>query len=209
MYVPEAFDETRPAALAALIRDHPLGLLVSGGPAGLLANPVPFRLDPEGGPHGVLRAHLARANPQWRAIAEAPEVLVVFQGPQAYVTPSWYATKRDHGRVVPTWNYMIVPSRGRATLHHNPAWLRRQIDALTAAREAARPEPWAVADAPEPFVAAQLRGIVGVEVAVAALVGKWKLSQNRSAADRAGVAAGLAAEGADAVARRVAAPDGA
>lgn len=202
MYIPDAFDETRPEALAALIREHPLGLLISGGGAGLVANPLPFRFHPD---EGVLRAHLARANPQWRALAEAPDCLVVFQGAQAYVTPSWYPAKREHGKVVPTWNYMIVQARGRATLRQDADWLRRQIDDLTRAREAARPEPWAVADAPAPFVAAQLRGIVGVEIAVETLAGKWKLSQNRSEADRSGVAAGLAAEGAVEIARHVAA----
>jgi transcriptional regulator len=206
MYLPEAFREDRPDVLHDLIRAHPLGLLISAGPGGILANPVPFLSYPE---EGVLRAHVARANGQWRELATAPDCLVVFQWPAAYVTPSWYASKAEHGKVVPTWNYAVVEARGRARIVQDAGWLRRQIDDLTAAREGGRPAPWAVADAPEPFVAAQLRGIVGVEVALTALTGKWKVSQNRPEADRAGVAAGLGAEGDAAMARLVAERSGA
>ncbi len=201
MYLPEAFREDRPEVLHGLIRAHPLGLLISAGPAGIVANPVPFLTHPE---EGVLRAHVARANGQWRELAAAPDCLVVFQGPAAYVTPSWYASKAEHGKVVPTWNYAVVEARGRARIVQHAGWLRRQIEDLTVAREGGRTSPWAVADAPEPFVAAQLRGIVGIEVAVGALTGKWKVSQNRPEADRAGVAAGLGAEGDAAMARLVA-----
>jgi transcriptional regulator len=129
---------------------------------------------------------------------------VVFQGPEAYVTPSWYATKREHGKVVPTWNYAIVEARGTARIVEDEAWLRRQIDDLTALRESGRPDPWAVTDAPEPFVGAMLRGIVGIEIDLEAQVGKCKVSQNRPEADRRGVAAGLDAEGVAAMARLVA-----
>ena len=194
MYLPEAFRETRPEVLEALIRAHPLGLLVSVGPEGPLVSPAPFTLAP-GGAHGVLRAHLARANPHWRALGEAPEALVLFQGPEAYVTPSWYATKRETGKVVPTWNYAMVEARGRVAVIEDAGWLRAQIGALTERMEAARAEPWAVADAPEPFVTAQVRGIVGIELTVESLEGKWKVSQNRPAADRQGVVEGLAAAG--------------
>ena len=203
MYQPPHFREEARAALAGLVRDHPLGLLVTAGPAGLVANPVPFLLYPEG-EHGVLRAHLARANPHWQELEAVAECLVVFQGPDAYVTPAWYATKRETGRVVPTWNYATVQVRGRPRAVSDAAWLRRQVDDLTAAREGGRPEPWAVSDAPAPFVAAQLRAIVGVEIAITAIAGKWKMSQNRAAEDRAGVARGLAAEGRGAVADLVA-----
>jgi transcriptional regulator len=194
MYQPPHFREDDPAALAALVRAHPLGLLVSAGPGGLLANPIPFLLDDDGA-HGTLRAHLARPNPQWRALAAAEECLCVFQGPQAYVTPSWYATKRETGRVVPTWNYATVQAWGRPRVIEDAGWLRRQIEDLTASREAARPEPWSVSDAPEAFTAAQIRGIVGIEITVTRIAGKWKMSQNRSEADRAGVVAGLTGEG--------------
>jgi len=209
VYEPPHFREDDPAALAALVRAHPLGLLVSAGSGGLLANPIPFLLDaaPAGTQaHGTLRAHLARPNPQWRDLAAVEECLCVFQGPQAYVTPSWYATKRETGRVVPTWNYATVQVWGRPRVVEDAGWLRRQIEDLTAAREAARPEPWAVSDAPEAFTEAQIRGIVGVEVAITRIAGKWKMSQNRSEADRAGVVAGLTGEGgpADPVAALVA-----
>lgn len=203
MYQPPHFREEGRAVLAALVRAHPLGLLVTAGPGGLMANPVPFLLYAEG-EHGVLRAHLARANPQWRELEAVEDCLVVFQGPEAYVTPSWYATKRETGRVVPTWNYATVQARGRPRSISDAGWLRRQVDDLTAAREGGRPEPWAVSDAPEPFVAAQLRAIVGVEIVLTEVAGKWKMSQNRAAEDRAGVARGLAAEGLAAVAALVA-----
>ena len=203
MYQPPHFREEGREALAALVRAHPLGLLVTAGPGGLMANPVPFLLYAEG-EHGVLRAHVARANPQWRELEAVADCLVVFQGPEAYVTPSWYATKRETGRVVPTWNYATVQARGRPRAISDAGWLRRQGDDLTAAREGGRPEPWAVSDAPEPFVAAQLRAIVGVEIALTAIAGKWKMSQNRTAEDRAGVVRGLAAEGIAEVAALVA-----
>lgn len=195
MYLPEAFREDRAPVLRELIRAHPLGLLITHGAGGLSVSPVPFALHDDGGPFGTLRAHLARANPQWRDLDGEAEALVAFPGPQAYVTPSWYATKAETGRVVPTWNYVLVEARGPARAVEDAGWLRTQVEGLTAAREAGRPAPWAVADAPAPFVEAQLRGIVGVEIPLAALTGKWKASQNRSEADREGVAGGLAAEG--------------
>jgi transcriptional regulator len=195
MYETDAFRETRPDVLHALIRAHPLGILVSGGPEGFDSNPVPFVSYPDEGPLGTLRAHVARGNPQWRALEADGRCLAVFQGPEAYITPSWYPAKREHGRVVPTWNYAVVEVRGTARTITDPHWLRRQIDDLTALREQGRAEPWAVADAPEPFVAAMLRGIVGIEMPIAAIAGKWKVSQNRPAPDRRGVAEGLAGEG--------------
>ncbi|SDM44031.1 negative transcriptional regulator, PaiB family [Methylobacterium phyllostachyos] len=194
MYQPPHFREESRDAQHALIRAHPLGLLVTAGPGGLIANPIPFLLDVNGG-YGMLRAHLARANPQAQDLAVVGEGLVVFQGPEGYVSPSWYASKREHGRVVPTWNYAIVQVRGRPRVIEDPAWLRRQIADLTALREAPRAEPWAVSDAPESFVAAQVQALIGVEIAITHLEGKWKMSQNRSAADRTGVIAGLQAAG--------------
>jgi transcriptional regulator len=194
MYLPEAFRETRPEVLEALIRAHPLGLLISNGSDGPLVSPVPFTLVP-GGAHGILRAHLARANPHWRALQATPAALALFQGPAAYVSPSWYATKRETGKVVPTWNYAMVEARGEVAVIEDAGWLRSQIEALTGMMEAGRPEPWAVSDAPEPFVSSQVRGIVGIELPVASLAGKWKVSQNRPPADRRGVAAGLTADG--------------
>jgi transcriptional regulator len=196
VYQPPHFREDRLEIQHALIRAHPLGLLVTGGACGLLANPVPFLLDADASPLGTLRCHLARANPQWRALeAGLEEALAVFQGAEAYVTPSWYATKRETGKVVPTWNYAVVQARGRPRVVEDRDWLRRQVEALTRLREAGRAEPWAVGDAPAPFVEAQLKGIVGVEIEIARIEGKWKASQNRPAADRAGVGEGLRGEG--------------
>lgn len=204
MYRPPAFAEDRLDVLHDLIRAHPLGLLVTGGAGGLLANAIPFTLVEEG-PRGTLRAHLARANPQVGAL-RAGEALVVFQGPQAYVSPSFYPSKQEHGRVVPTWNYVVVQARGRAVVTDDAGWLRDQIGALTAAHEGPRATPWGVDDAPAPFVAAQMRAIVGVEIAVERIEGKWKASQNRPGPDRAGVAQGLRAEGGGAMAALVEGP---
>jgi transcriptional regulator len=191
MYEPPLHREEDVAALHALIRAHPLALLVSHGPGGLLANAIPFTLVDDGSRFGLLRCHLARANPQWRDLQGAAEALVVFQGADAYVTPSWYATKRETGKVVPTWNYQMVQARGAPRIVEAADWLRAQVEQLTREREASRQTPWAVRDAPEDFIASQLRAIVGVELPVADLRGKWKASQNRNDADREGVIAGL------------------
>lgn len=194
MYEPAHFKIEDREELLAVIRANALGLLISQGEDGIVANPIPFVLAKDAAGEDLLRAHLARANPQWKAIAEQPDVLVVFQGTDHYVTPSWYAAKREHGKVVPTWNYVHVQVRGRAAVHDDPAFLRPQIEALTATHEAGRIEPWAVDDAPERFVEAQMRGIVGLEIPISTISGKFKLSQNRSADDYMGVQAGLAAE---------------
>jgi transcriptional regulator len=195
MYQPAHFREDRVDVQHALIRKHPLGLLISMGPDGIIANPVPFLLKAGETERGVLQCHVARANPQWKALSDAPDCLVVFQDVDHYVTPSWYETKRETGKVVPTWNYAIVEARGRARIIEDAGWLRTQIEALTSAHEGPRETPWAVGDAPEPFIAAQIRGIVGIEIPIDRIEGKWKVSQNRPAADRAGVATGLEAEG--------------
>jgi transcriptional regulator len=195
MYQPPAFREDRLEAQHELIRAHPLGLLITAGPAGLLANPFPFLLDADNSDKGTLRLHMARANPQWRELEVIEECLVVFQGPQDYVTPSWYATKRETGKVVPTWNYATVHVWGRPHIMRDDAWLRRQLDDLTASRERPRAEPWQVDDAPEDFVAMQMRAIVGVQIPIQRIEGKWKMSQNRPEADRAGVIAGFRAGG--------------
>jgi transcriptional regulator len=198
MYTPAHFAESRPAVLHALIADHPLGALVTLGAAGLDANHVPFEFDPAptgAAPFGTLRAHVARANPLWRDHAPDREVLVIFQGPQTYITPSWYAaSKPAHGKVVPTWNYCVVHAHGPLRVVDDPAWLHAQIGRLVARHEGARPAPWHVTDAPADFIAQQVAAIVGIEIPVTRLAGKWKVSQNRPAADRLGVAAGLAGE---------------
>jgi transcriptional regulator len=195
MYEPLPHRQDQLAAQHALIRSHPFGLLVSNGAQGLEANSIPFLLDAAASKFGTLQAHMARANGQWRALSQGADALVVFQGADHYITPSWYATKRETGKVVPTWNYVMVQARGRARTIEDSAWLRKQIEALTLAHESLRPEPWAVSDAPGDFVDAQIKAIVGVEIEITAIAGKWKVSQNRPAADRAGVMAGLEAMG--------------
>jgi transcriptional regulator len=195
MYEPPLHRKEDLAAQHELIRSHPLGLLVSHGGSGLLANAIPFLIDAEASRLGTLQAHVARANPQWRDLQTAEEALVVFQGVEHYVTPSWYATKRETGKVVPTWNYLIVQARGRPRVIEDTDWLRAQIEALTRKKESGRAAPWAVGDAPEDFIAAQIRQIVGIEIEISDIRGKWKASQNRKAEDRAGVIAGLEAEG--------------
>ena len=191
MYEPPLHRESDLAKLHALIRTRPLGLLVSHGPQGLIANAVPFLLDPAASPLGTLEAHVARANRQWRDLAASPEALVVFQGVEHYISPSWYAAKQETHKVVPTWNYVMVQARGKARVVEDDEWLERQIAALTASQEASRDDPWAVSDAPADFIALQRKSIVGIAIEIADIRGKWKVSQNRSAADRAGVAAGL------------------
>jgi transcriptional regulator len=191
MYEPPLHREADLAKLHALIRTRPLGLLVSHGPQGLIANAVPFLLDPAASRLGTLEAHVARANPQWRDLAASPEALVVFQGVDHYISPSWYAAKRETHKVVPTWNYVMVQARGKARVLDDDKWLERQIVALTASQEAFRSQPWAVGDAPPDFIALQRTAIVGISIEIVDIRGKWKTSQNRSAADRAGVVAGL------------------
>jgi transcriptional regulator len=206
MYQPPHFREDRIEVQHDLIRSHPLGLVVTAGPGGLMANSIPFLVNAEASAKGTLRGHLARANPQWHEIAAVEECLVVFQGPQAYITPSWYATKRETGKVVPTWNFVTVHAWGRPTMIEDAGWLRRQIGDLTRSREIDRAPPWSVDDAPESFVTAQMKGIVGVEIEIARIEGKWKVSENRPEADRVGVVAGLgeAGEAAEPMARLVA-----
>jgi transcriptional regulator len=198
MYQPPHFREDRLAVQHALIRAQPLGLLVTAGPGGLQANHIPFLVEADGSPHGKLRAHLARANPQLAELTVVEECLIAFQGPQTYISPSLYPTKHEHGKAVPTWNYITVHAWGRPQVIDDAIWLRRQVDDLTSHQEGSRPTPWYVSDAPEPYVAAQLKGIVGIEIPIARIEGKWKVSQNRPAVDRAGVVAGLRGAGGDA-----------
>ncbi len=207
MYEPPLHRQENLAAIHALIRAHPLGLLVSHGSSGLLANAIPFTLIEDGSRFGLLRCHLARANPQWRDLAEGGEALVVFQGADHYITPSWYATKRETGKVVPTWNYTMAQARGAPRVVESADWLRAQVEQLTQQREALRAAPWAVSDAPEDFIAQQLRAIVGVEIALSELRGKWKASQNRNEADRAGVIVGLGDDAMAAIVARALPPD--
>ena len=194
MYEPPHFVENRQEVLAALIERHPLGMLVTVEGDVPVANPLPFLLDWPAGCPGRLLAHMARSNTQWQGLARGGRALVIFQGEQAYVSPSWYPTKAETGKVVPTWNYCMVQVRGRVTLHHDEAWLQRQIGALTDRHEQGRNLPWAVGDAPARFLEMQMRAIVGLEIEIDEIHGKWKASQNRPLPDRLGVVGGLAAE---------------
>jgi len=194
MYNPSHFEETRPEVLRDLIVAHPLGALVTLTAAGLDANHLPFELATDRGPLGTLRGHVARANPLWKDFSPGVDVLVIFQGPASYITPSWYETKKETGKVVPTYNYCTVHAHGPLRVHDDRAWLRGLVTRLTQRFESARSAPWAVADAPPDFIDQQLAAIVGIEIPLAKLTGKWKVSQNRPAADRAGVVHGLRAQ---------------
>ena len=190
MYVPQHFAPPDDDAVRDLLRHHGAADLVTSTADGLCATLLPFVLDEE---RNSLLGHVARNNEQWRRPALG-EALVIVRGPDAYVSPSWYATKREHGRVVPTWNYVTAHVFGRLVVHDDPAWVEALVRRLTEKHEAHRADAWSVDDAPPAYVAGQLRAIVGVEVEIARVEAKWKLSQNRSDADRAGTVAGLAAE---------------
>lgn len=211
MYLPAHFEETRRDVILDFVRDHPFGLLVTHSADGIAANGLPFMLDvgPADGPLGTLRGHVARSNPVWREAVAAPTALVVFQGPQAYISPSGYASKREHGKVVPTWNYVMVQARGSLRAVQDAGWLRAFVGRLTTRHEASRSHPWGVDDAPKDFIDTMLLAIVGIEIELTDLSGKWKASQNRSTADRAGVAQELGLLGNDnarAMARQVHGP---
>lgn len=195
MYLPPAFEEKNPDVLREFVRVHPLGLLISLGSEGILANAIPFAVHEVGGTT-VLRAHLAKGNAQWQTL-EGQDVLVVFQGANSYVSPQWYPSKRDHGRVVPTWNYALVQMRGRARVIHDRTWLHELVSGLTDGHEKSvrNGSAWKTTDAPADFMESQVKGIVGLEIEVRSLTGKFKASQNRPAADRAGVVAGLTEQG--------------
>ncbi len=192
MYTPPAFAEHDRDAILATIRASRLANLVTATADGPLVTPLPLYLDDGEGEHGTLYGHLARANPQWQVPATG-EAVAVFMGPDAYITPSWYETKRETGKVVPTWNYVAVHAMGPVEFFDDPQRLLAVVTRLTAIHEEPRDAPWDVSDAPPDYIAAQLRGIVGLRLPIRRLEGKTKMSQNRPAADRKGVAAGLAA----------------
>jgi transcriptional regulator len=197
MYLPAHFAQQDPAALHALMREHPLATLVTHGPEGPSADHLPLEFDPDAGPLGTLRGHVARANPLWQA-AQGTPVLAVFGGPQAYVTPSWYPSKAATHKVVPTWNYTVVHAHGVLRAVEDAPWLHALVSRLTDHHEAPRSQPWAVSDAPDDYIQPMLRAIVGIEIPLTRLLGKWKVSQNRSPTDRQGVAAGMQAGSAEA-----------
>jgi len=198
MYVPAHFEETRSEVLQGLMRDYPFATLVTSSTDGIVADHIPMEYDPQPAPFGSLLGHVARANPLWRKYTEAPqagEALAIFQGPQAYVSPAWYPSKRQHGKVVPTWNYAVVQVRGSLRIVEEPQRLRAIVERLTHRHEAGRPNPWQVADAPSDYLEQMLKAIVGIEMTITKIVGKWKTSQNRSTDDRAGVISGLTVQG--------------
>ena len=212
MYIPPHFNEERVDVLHQLIREHGLATLVTYGTSGLIASHVPLVLDTSdagasGAPrasgastaaYGQLRGHLSRANQQWRDYSPDVPALAIFAGPQHYITPSWYPAKAEHGKVVPTWNYIVLHAYGHLETYDDRELLLANVQALTTHHEASRPEPWKVSDAPSTYIDAQLRGIIGISLRIDRLEGKWKISQNRSAADQASVAAALHEAGTDA-----------
>lgn len=190
MYIPSAFSETDVQTLLEFIKRYPLGLLISFGQSGLLASPIPFLYrDNNGRP--MLVSHLARANPHWKDLLDLKECLVVFQGIDGYVTPSWYPSKQTTHKVVPTWNYEMVQIKGVPKVVESADWLRGLVGDLTDSMEATRKSPWRVDDAPSDFIDSQLRAIVGLEIDITAIQGKWKMSQNRPTDDAKGVVKGL------------------
>jgi transcriptional regulator len=203
MYVPRTNAEDRPEVLADFVRAHPLATLVSAGPAGeLWATHLPVVCDPARGPRGTIEGHVARANPHHKLVRAAAahatdvaprESLVIFTGPDAYISPAWYPSKAEHGKVVPTWNYIAVHAYGTLRLREEPEWLLAHVTRLTNQNEARRPERWTVSDAPDEYIARELQAIVGFELEVTRLEGRWKMSQNRSAEDIDGVVEGLGA----------------
>jgi transcriptional regulator len=193
MYVPKHHEEEDLPVLHALIRSHPLGAWVTQDNGALLANHIPFLLEPARGSYGTLIGHVARANPVWRSFSTTTDSMVIFQGVETYITPSWYPSKHTHGRAVPTWNYAVVHAHGRPRAIEDRAWLLQHLNQLTDTHEADQALPWKISDAPPEYTDRLLNTIVGIEIPVTRIVGKWKVSQNRPEPDKLGVIAGLLA----------------
>ena len=206
MYVPAHFAETRPEELARIIREYPLGVLVTHDAHGLDANHLPFEFDPDAGTHGVLTAHVARANPVWQRCASGSPVMVVFRGAEGYVSPNWYPSKHEAHRQVPTWNYEVVHVHGLLTVRDDERFVRGMVGRLTRRHEAEEPRPWKMSDSTPDFIDSMLRNIVGIEVAITSLVCKRKLSQNKEERDRLGAADALQAAGNTELAQSMRAP---
>lgn len=195
MYLPKHFAETDLGVLHALMRAHPLATLVTQGPDGLDANHIPLKLDAGAGPHGTLRGHIARANPLASDAAVNRKILAIFKGPDSYISPSNYATKAEHGKVVPTWNYVAVHAHGELRLVDDRDWLLAQLEALTATHEAGLPQPWSIDDAPADYIGKMLGAVVGIEIVIDRLIGKWKVSQNQPAKNKTSLIAALEQSG--------------
>ena len=194
MYLPKHFEERDPERLRSFIQRYPLGSLVTATASGLDANHIPFVCPDTGRAVGTLHGHIARANPLWREDVRDAAALVIFHGPNGFISPSWYPSKRENARVVPTWNYAVVHVHGVLRFVDDPAWVRSHVEVLTREHEEKRDAPWAVTDAPADFVEKLVAAVVGIEISVTEVVGKWKVSQNRSISDRAGVAEALEGE---------------
>ena len=191
MFIPSSFAETRVDVMHALIHTHALATLVVAAKQGLDAHHLPLHLDPARGGFGVLQGHIARANPLREEAGKGIDAVAIFQGPEAYITPSWYATKRETGKVVPTWNYVTVHAHGRLRTIDDRQWLRAHLEQLVADHESREAVPWKMSDAPADYIETMLKGIVGFELEIVRLEGKWKASQNHPAVNRAGVIDGL------------------
>ena len=197
MYIPAHFAMKSPQALHRVIREHPLGALVTMGPDGLDANHIPFEFDPAHGPLGLLTAHVARANPVWQQCQGGADVLVIFRGNESYISPNWYPSKHETHRLVPTWNYEVVHVHGRLTVMDEERFVRGVVARLTREHEASEPRPWKMGDSPPDYIAQMLQAVVGIQVAVQRIEGKAKLSQNREERDRLNAADTLLAKGAE------------
>jgi len=195
MYVPAHFEESRPQALHALMTAHPFGTLVTHGRNGLDANHIPFDLDPAQGPMGILKGHVARANPVWQNVANGDDVLVIFRAGDAYISPNWYPSKHEAHRQVPTWNYMVVHAHGRITIRDDERFVRGVVARLTRTHEAVQPDPWKMSDAPAEYLDTMLKAIVGLEIEITRLEGKSKLGQNKEVRDIRGAGRALLAKG--------------
>lgn len=195
MYLPAHFEESRPQVLHDLIRQHPMGLLLTHGDGGLDANHLPFELQTQGNAPGVLHAHVARANPVWQQIAQGASVLVVFQAGDAYISPNWYPSKHESHQQVPTWNYRVVHAHGRLTIRDDERYVRGVVARLTRTHEASQPAPWKMSDSPKDYIDHLLGAIVGIEIEITRLLGKYKLSQNKTTRDIHGAARALQAAG--------------
>ncbi|HEY0720345.1 MAG TPA: FMN-binding negative transcriptional regulator [Gammaproteobacteria bacterium] len=208
MYIPKHFEESRVEVLHELMHTHPLATVVTLSDNGLNANHIPLILSPSPAPFGLLQGHVSRKNPVLSEVQQRSEVLAIFQGPNCYITPSWYATKHETGQVVPTWNYAVVHVYGSVRIVDDTSWLLSHLEALTNQHESTFAEPWKVSDAPQEYIERLLPSIVGIEIVITRLSGKYKMSQNQVAQNRAGVIAGLHTRGDEnslAIARMVAA----
>jgi transcriptional regulator len=193
MYIPPQFDQPDVEVMHELIRTRSLATLVTMGSEGINANHIPLHLSASSEPFGVLRGHVARANPIWNDLDSSIEALAIFHGPDAYISPSWYATKQDAGKVVPTWNYTVVHAYGSLRIIDDAAWVRTQLEALTTQNEVGLPQPWAMSDAPEDFTEKLIQALVGIEMIITRLSGKWKVSQNQPLQNQHSVIQGLTA----------------